>query len=111
AGLIRSCHPIPTVGVTVFTTVLAAVAGNSAATCVLVAAAVLSGQLTIGWSNDRLDVAADRMVRRPDKPLALGLVPLEVVDTAIAVALLACVGLSLALGWRAGLLHLAAVGC
>jgi 4-hydroxybenzoate polyprenyltransferase len=33
------------------------------------------------------------------------------VDTAIAVALVVTIAFSLALGWRAGLLHLAAIGC
>lgn len=111
AGLIRSCHPIPTVGVTAFTTALAAAAGNHVGTCVLLAAAVLTGQLTIGWSNDRLDWRADQLVGRRDKPLAIGAVSLRVVDAAIGVASIACIGLSLALGWRAGALHLFAVAC
>ncbi len=35
-------------------------------------AAVLTGQLSIGWSNDLLDVRRDRAVHRTDKPLATG---------------------------------------
>jgi 4-hydroxybenzoate polyprenyltransferase len=111
ADLARSCHPAPTVAVTAFVTVLAGAAGNTAGTCVLVAAAVLTGQLSIGWSNDRLDRSRDRTAGRTDKPIAMGRLPLRTVDSAIAAVVAATVALSFALGWRAGLLHLAAVGC
>lgn len=110
-GLVRACHPAPTVAVTVFTTALAGSAGNGVGTCGLVAAAVFSGQLTIGWTNDRFDAAADRAVGRLDKPLAAGHVSGRAIDAAVAVALVATVSFSFALGWRAGLLHLGAVGC
>jgi 4-hydroxybenzoate polyprenyltransferase len=110
-ALLGSCHPAPCVAVTVFVTVLGATAGNSAATCTLLAAAVLSGQLSIGWSNDRIDARRDAEVGRTDKPLAVGAVPPRLTDAAIGVALALTIGLSLALGWRAGLLHLAAVAC
>jgi 4-hydroxybenzoate polyprenyltransferase len=107
--LVRATHPLPTVGVTAFTTALAVAAGTSAPRCVLIAAAIFAGQLTIGWSNDRHDVSADRQVSRADKPLAMGEVSLRTVDAAIAVASVVTVVLSLALGWRAGLVHLGAV--
>ena len=108
-ALIRACHPVPALGVTAFVTVLAAVAGNDAPTCVLLAAAILTGQLTIGWSNDRHDFPADRTVDRMSKPLAAGEISLRTVDVAIVLAAVATIPLSLALGWRAGLLHLGAV--
>jgi 4-hydroxybenzoate polyprenyltransferase len=72
---------------------------------------VLAGQLSIGWSNDRIDHDLDRSSSRADKPLARGTLSVRTVDRAIAVALLVTVLGSLALGWRAGVLHLAAVGC
>jgi 4-hydroxybenzoate polyprenyltransferase len=109
--LARSCHPAPTVAVTVFATVLAAVAGNSPLRCVLIAAAVLCGQLSIGWSNDRIDASRDRQVERSDKPIAVGEVGARTVDVAIALAVAGAVALSLALGWEAGLVHLCAVAC
>jgi 4-hydroxybenzoate polyprenyltransferase len=109
SALLRASHPLPTVGVTAFTTALGVGAGNSVGRCVLIAAAIFAGQLTIGWSNDRHDVDADRQVGRSEKPLAMGEVALPVVDAAIGVAVLATIGLSLALGWRAGLVHLGAV--
>jgi 4-hydroxybenzoate polyprenyltransferase len=108
-ALVRACHPVPAIGVTAFVTVLAAVAGNDAATCALLAAAILTGQLTIGWSNDRHDFPADRMVDRMSKPLAAGEISLRTIDVAITLAAVATAPLSLALGWRAGLLHLGAV--
>lgn len=106
----RAGHPLPSVAVTAAATVLAAAAGNTAGTCVLLAAAVLTGQLSVGWSNDRIDAERDRAVRHEGKPLAAGEVSLRTVDEAIAASLAAAVVLSLLLGWRAGLLHLAAVG-
>ncbi len=75
----------------------------------LVTLAVLAGQLVIGWSNDLLDAGRDRQVARPDKPLATGAVSTRAVATALALAAVAAVVLSAALGWRAGLLHLVAV--
>jgi 4-hydroxybenzoate polyprenyltransferase len=110
SGLVRSCHPVPTLGVTAFMAALAVSAGNSAGRCVLIAVTIFAGQLTIGWTNDRHDVAADRQVGRIEKPLAMGEVPLPVVDVAVVAASVATVALSLTLGWRAGLLHIGAVG-
>ena len=107
----RAAHPIPCVAVTAFTTMLGVEAGNRVGTCLLLAAAVLSGQLLIGWTNDRLDVSRDAAAGRADKPLASGDVSLRATDAARAAALVATVVLSLLLGWRAGLLHLAAVAC
>jgi 4-hydroxybenzoate polyprenyltransferase len=102
---------VPTVAVTTVATVLAATAGNPIRTDVLIAAAVLTGQLTVGWTNDRFDVEPDRAMHRMDKPLAAGQVQTTTVDRAIAVAVVLTLGLSLSLGWRAGLIQLAGVGC
>lgn len=100
---------MPTLVVTAVATVLAAGAGNDAPTCLLVAAAVLTGQLTVAWSNDRFDVHRDRRVGHGGKPVAERRVRLGVVDTALAVASVVTVTLSLLLGWRAGGVHLAAL--
>jgi 4-hydroxybenzoate polyprenyltransferase len=109
--LATTCHPAPTAAVTAFATALAIRAGDSAATCALVCGAVGTGQLSIGWSNDRIDAHRDRVVHRTDKPLAVSDRWHRLVQTAIAVALAATVALSLSLGWRAGVAHLAAVAC
>ncbi len=71
-------------------------------------AAVLCGQLSIGWSNDLVDLARDRAVGRRDKPLAVGTVSPRTVTAACAIAVVLCVALSLACGLVAGLVHL---GC
>ncbi|HET6259008.1 MAG TPA: hypothetical protein VFE39_10195, partial [Pseudonocardia sp.] len=51
-ALLRSCHPEPTVAVTLMVTALAVTTGRDVAGVLLVAAAVLTGQLSIGWLND-----------------------------------------------------------
>ena len=111
AALARACHLPPTLAVTAFGGVLAVAAGTGPARAGLVAAAVLFGQLSIGWSNDRLDAGRDRAVGRADKPVARGEIGTAAVDTAIALALLGTAALSALLGWRAGLVQLALVGC
>jgi 4-hydroxybenzoate polyprenyltransferase len=107
-ALIQAAHPEPCVAVTAITTALAVSAGRGAGSAV-VAAALLSGQLSIGWSNDWIDAARDRRTGRPDKPAARGDVTPAMLRTAALLAVLACVPLSLAMGTRAGLAHLAAV--
>jgi 4-hydroxybenzoate polyprenyltransferase len=95
--------------VTTLTTVLFASAGNSASTCLIGAAAILTGQLSIGWSNDLIDRKRDVAAHRSGKPLATGRLTVPELRIACLVAVLLTVPLSLALGWRPGLLHLAAV--
>jgi 4-hydroxybenzoate polyprenyltransferase len=108
-ALARSAHPAPTLAVTALSTAVAAAAGRGAGGCLLVAATVLAGQLSIGWSNDLVDVERDRAAGRRDKPLARDEVGPGAVRTACALALLACAPLSLAHGWRAGTAHLVVV--
>jgi 4-hydroxybenzoate polyprenyltransferase len=104
-ALARACHPGPTVAVTLLAVLLAVRADLTAATVVALGAAVLAGQLVIGWTNDVVDAGRDRRVGRGDKPVATGEVSARTVVTAAAVAFVACVGLSASLGWRAGLCH------
>lgn len=108
-ALARASHPLPSVVVTAAATVLAIGAGNGPGTCALVAFAIVTGQLSVGWSNDRMDVQRDRAVGHEGKPLASGAVSIRTVDAALLVTVVATTVLSLLLGWRAGLLHLAAV--
>jgi heme o synthase len=108
-GLLRSCHPEPTVAVTLMMTALAATAGHAAGTVVLIGLAVLTGQLSIGWLNDLVDAERDRAVARPDKPIAAGTVSARTVGVATGVAVAACVPLSFACGVAAGAAHLVAV--
>jgi len=108
-GLALACHLGPTLAVTALATALAIGIGANPRTCVLIGAAVLTGQLSVGWSNDWIDAGRDLAVGRRDKPIVTGLVPVSVVRAAAAVALALCVPLSLATGWRAGSVHLIAV--
>ncbi len=71
--------------------------------------AVLSGQVSVGWSNDYLDRQRDRNSNRTDKPIVAGEVTASLVGTCAVVALVLCVPLSMLSGWRAGSLHLVAV--
>jgi len=106
AGLLRASHPGPTVAVTALIGVLAWAVGNTPATIALIVAAVLTGQLSIGWCNDLVDAARDRRVGRRDKPVATGELPESVVRSALAVTTPACVALSLLCGVRSGVTHL-----
>lgn len=101
-ALALSCHPMPTVAVTALGAGCAALAGLPLGRATLVAAAILAGQLSIGWSNDYLDAGRDRAVARPDKPVATGALPLRVAALAAVIALVIAALLSIALGWPGG---------
>lgn len=105
-ALLRACHPGPTVAVTVLAVLLAVSFGLKLPTIGVLALAVFSGQLSIGWSNDLLDRDRDCSSGRTDKPLATGALVPATVHRAIAVALLVCVFSSLLCGLLAGLVHL-----
>ena len=109
-ALVKATHPGPSLAVTAVGTALGAFAGVPAARCVLLAAALLTGQLSIGWCNDAVDRERDVAAGRRDKPVALGLLERRTVARAAGLSLLATTVLSLALGWRPGLVHLVAVG-
>jgi 4-hydroxybenzoate polyprenyltransferase len=105
-ALLRAAHLGPTVAVTVLVAVLAAGRGLAAVDAVLVTAAVFTGQLTIGWVNDLVDLRRDVAVGRRDKPLVNGELSPTAVEAALLVASLATVALSITLGWRSALVHL-----
>jgi len=107
--LANAAHAGPALAVTVLAWLLSLAQGLSPATTVVLVAAVLAGQLSIGWSNDLVDRSRDRAAGRADKPLATGDGSVAVVRAACAAAVVACVVLSLALGPAAGLLHLGCV--
>ncbi|MEX2549155.1 MAG: UbiA family prenyltransferase [Nitriliruptoraceae bacterium] len=105
--LLRAAHFGPSVAVTTIVALLALALGLPLYKGVVVTVAVFTGQLTIGWGNDLLDVDRDREVGRPDKPLASGDVTPSFVLRWLIVAAAACVALSLLAGWRSGATHLA----
>ncbi|RFC77890.1 UbiA family prenyltransferase [Streptomyces sp. AcE210] len=108
-GLAGSCHPAPVVVVTALTAVMAVTSGQGAARLVLTTAAVLAGQLSIGWCNDAFDARRDIAAGRHGKPVVDGAVEVRHVWVAAYVALALCVPLSLACGVRAGTVHLVGV--
>ena len=98
-ALIIASHPIPSLAVTAMAALLtaeAAPAGFGAGRVVLVALAVLAGQLSVGWSNDAID--AERDAGRSDKPAAVGLVSVRALWLGAAVAVTASLALAAALG-------------
>ena len=109
AGLLRACHPEPTAAVTVLVTALAAASGRGTLGCLLVGSAVLTGQLSVGWCNDLVDLERDTAAGRRDKPLVAGVPAARTAAVAAGCALALCVLLSFANGFAAGLAHLAGV--
>ncbi|MFI7068084.1 UbiA family prenyltransferase [Kribbella sp. NPDC050124] len=110
-GLALACHPGPTAAVTALTTAVAWSAGRSPAGCLLVAATILTGHLSIGWSNDAIDAARDTIVNRQDKPVVRGLVSRRTLAIGAGVMLVVTIPVSLANGIAAGLMHLLFVAC
>jgi 4-hydroxybenzoate polyprenyltransferase len=108
-ALLRASHPEPAVAVTLVAAALAASSGRGAPGVLAVAAAVLAGQLSIGWDNDAVDADRDRRTARPDKPVVTGAVTVAGLRRAATIGAAACVPLSVLSGWSAGVLHLAAV--
>lgn len=110
-GLALACHPGPTVAVTALVTAVAWSAGRGLTGSLLVAATILTGHLSIGWSNDAIDATRDSIVNRRDKPVVLGLVGRRTLWIAAVVALVVTIPVSLANGLLAGLAHLLFVAC
>jgi 4-hydroxybenzoate polyprenyltransferase len=95
---------------TVFLAIAAAVTSVHGWQLALFVAAVLSGQLSVGWMNDFVDAKLDITVSRADKPVAAGALNRAALRVPIAIALIFVVPLSiLAAGWIGGVAHVAAV--
>ncbi|MEO7746332.1 MAG: UbiA family prenyltransferase [Actinomycetota bacterium] len=114
AGTLRAyataTHFGPTVAVTAFTAALALTSGAGLRT-LLICAAVLTGQLSIGWSNDYLDAGIDRAAGRRDKPVVRGSVSERGLRRAAVAAATLTVPLSLANGLAAGAAALGTTAC
>ena len=105
----RACHPDACAAVTVVAVLLGIAVGRSVGSLLLIGAAVLTGQVSIGWFNDYLDAPMDAAAARQDKPVASGAISRRAVAVAAVGAVVACVPLSLAVGWFPGALHVVAV--
>ena len=108
-GLAKGCHPGPVAVVTTASIGMARVFGGQRREALRVGAAVLAGQLAIGWQNDWIDADRDRLAARSDKPISSDLVGRGTVGTAAVLAAAACVPASAALGRRGAVAHLVAV--
>lgn len=109
-GYASATHLGPTVAVTAFTAALALAAGTGARTA-LVVAAVATGQLSIGWSNDYLDAGIDRAAGRADKVVVSGSVSERGLLRAAVIAAAVSIPLSLACGLMAATAALATTAC
>lgn len=110
--LLKTSHLGPTLVVTLVSILLAG-SLTSHVKALLIGAAVFTGQLCVGWTNDLVDEESDRNEGREDKPIAQGSLPREFVTRSTFVALILTIALSLLgpLGVRGGFLHLLGVGC
>ena len=109
-ALARACHPGPTIAVVLISTALAWRLGWSGGGLLLVALAVLLGQLSIGWSNDAHDAGVDAAARRRAKPTVTGDVSASTLfGCAVTALALSSVASWVAAGWLAGSLHVVAV--
>src|SRR3954469_20251484 len=92
--------------VTLVATLLGVLAGVPAGRVALLCAAVLAGQMSIGWSNDWLDAERDRSGAGANKPDVQGVVGPGLLRAAALGSVAAAVVLSLLLGLVPGLLLL-----
>ena len=109
-ALWRSSHPGPSVVVTLVAITLGIATGLELWRIALLGLAILSGQLSVGISNDAIDAPRDTRTSRTDKPIARGDVSLRVAWVAASAAVFAALVLSCVLSWQMGLAHLIALG-
>jgi len=96
-ALTIASHPGPSLAITALATLLAAQAAPHGIGPVLVAPAMLAGQLSVGWSNDAFDAPRDAAAGRTDKPVAMGAISARAVWIAAITAVLAALVMSLAI--------------
>jgi len=72
-----------------------------------IAVAIFCGQLVVGWTNDLVDFPRDKAALRLNKPLVAGTITESTLRTALAIALLSALLISLVspLGTRGTALH------
>ncbi|WP_182524653.1 UbiA family prenyltransferase [Nocardioides dongkuii] len=107
--LIRAAHPRQAVLTAVGVAAVAALAGRPTREVLVVLAAVLVGQVVLGWHNDLVDSDRDRRHDLPGKPIAQGRLDPGTTWFALSCAVLVLVPLSIATGVTAGCLYLGSV--
>ena len=109
-GFVRAAHPLPTIAVSLVITAFAWSLGWTGWPLVTVFAAILVGQLSVGWSNDAFDASLDARVGRTSKPTVALNVSARALWIAAACALLIAILLSWAVaGWLGGSFHVFAI--
>jgi 4-hydroxybenzoate polyprenyltransferase len=96
-ALLMASHPGPSLAITAMATVLAAEAAPTGLGPVLVAPAMLAGQLSVGWSNDACDAARDVAAGRTDKPVARGEISVRSLWVAAVVSVVAALAMAAAI--------------
>ena len=96
-ALVIASHPGPSLAITAMATVLAAEAAPAGFGPVLVAPAMLAGQLSVGWSNDACDAARDVAAGRTDKPVARGEISVRSLWVAAVVSVVAALAMAAAI--------------
>lgn len=109
-ALIVASHPGPSLAITAMATLLAAEAAPHGTGPVLVAPAMLAGQLSVGWSNDACDARRDAAAGRTDKPVATGAISVRAVWIAAFAALAAAAAMSLAISVLTALILAVIIG-
>lgn len=109
-ALIVASHPGPSVAITAMTTLLAVRAAPDGWGPLLVAPAMLAGQLSVGWSNDASDAPRDAVAGRTDKPIVAGLVSARTVWVAAIVAVLASLAMSLSISPATAVIDVVVIG-
>ncbi|MGV8884870.1 MAG: UbiA family prenyltransferase [Microbacteriaceae bacterium] len=104
-ALALSTHPGPGLGVTVVTAVLGIGVGLEPWRVAVLALAMLSGQCSVGLSNDWIDAQRDIAVGRTDKPIARGWVSASSVRSAAFVTAALAMALTVPLGLVALAVH------
>ncbi|WP_065571133.1 UbiA family prenyltransferase [Microbacterium oleivorans] len=102
-------HPGPSLVVTVLSLALGVAAGLEPWRIVVLVVAVFAGQVSVGLSNDAIDLFRDATVGRDDKPLVRGDTRVRTAWIAAFVALGVAVILSAVLGWGMLIAHVIAL--
>jgi 4-hydroxybenzoate polyprenyltransferase len=109
-AFVEASHAPPTLAVVIVMSMFAWSIGWSGRPLAAVAAAILVGQLSVGWSNDAFDASTDARAGRHDKPTVRDDVSAKSLWLAAAVALLLSSALSWFIaGWIGGSFHVFAL--
>lgn len=109
-ALLRASHLPQTLAMVIVSGVGAWLTSVEGTTLLIFVAAVLTGQLSVGWVNDFVDADLDRSGERFEKPVVAGDLDRSALRIPIVCAILLTIPLSvMSAGWVGGLAHVAAL--